>query len=163
MENGESRNFIIRFVSDCGFLIQHSQTTNTFHPSFLSKDKFFLSRPTFPSLLFCQNSALVCGFTLPYLQLCMCQKQPWTKIIFLRRGNTKSGFPDRFLTCNLYLYPILCIKDRTTISGRVSLSQILAVSNFSFRCEIIYLEDQTISSQWPILVRLYLQIPLSFV
>ena len=59
------RKRLRRSSSAEGFLVQHSQTTNTSHPSFRSFRRFFLSLATFPSRFDCQKSTFVAGFTLP--------------------------------------------------------------------------------------------------
>jgi len=57
--------------------------------------------------------------------LCRCQKQPWTWMIFLSRGKTKSGFPGKAATCRRYRKPMPCTSRRTAISGDVFLARIL--------------------------------------
>lgn len=124
LESVPPTNSEIRRYRRSGVLVQHSHTLNTRHPCFRSFRMLRLSRCTFPLRFVCQNSAFVAGINLPYLQRCMCQKQPWTKIIDLCFGSTMSGRPGKSRTCNLYLNPSECSRRLTIISGRVSLPRI---------------------------------------
>ena len=71
-----ARNSRRRYSSFIISRVQHSQTTSTLQPISRRALMFLRSRSTFPVRFFSQNSALVEGRTRPYLQRCMCQKQP---------------------------------------------------------------------------------------
>lgn|SRR6185503_18823897 len=73
------------------------------------------------SRLLDQYSALVTGRLFPRRQLCLCQKQPCTKITFRCETRTMSGLPGNFAEYRAYLNPIEWIRQRTFISGLVSL------------------------------------------
>ena len=77
------------------FLIAHSQTTFTRHPALLSATMFRLSLATFSSNLRAQKSGLVAGVVVKRHPLCLCQKQPCTKITAPYPGKTRSGLPGR--------------------------------------------------------------------
>src|SRR5574340_685756 len=69
----------IASISDVRTLLSeasHSQTVNTFHPSFLSIFFIDLSRSTFCLNLFFQNSTRDLGLYANLHPACMCQKQP---------------------------------------------------------------------------------------
>jgi hypothetical protein len=63
---------------------------------------------------------------------CMCQKQPLTKIIFLRAQKTRSGVPGKSRRCSLYRKPIACTRLLTFLSGRVFALRIAAIQRL--RC-----------------------------
>jgi hypothetical protein len=74
-----------------------------------------------------QKSRFVAGFKLPRGHECVCQKQPWTKIIFLRAQKTRSGVPGRSRLCRRYRKPMACTNLLTAISGRVFVLRIAAM------------------------------------
>jgi len=57
-------------------LVQHSHTTKICQPRRLNALIFLRARSTFPLRFFSQNRQFVLGLTRPYLQRCICQKQP---------------------------------------------------------------------------------------
>ena len=87
------------------FFSSHSQTISTFHPISVSLFWFSLSRSTFRLILGIQYSILEEGHT-NRLQLCLCQKQPFTKITVLYFGSTISGHPGKDRTFFLYRNPL---------------------------------------------------------
>ena len=100
--------------------VWHSQTIRTFQPSLRSCRRTVRSRFLLRSSLLIQYLRLVEGIRCPLWQRCWCQKQPLTKMIFLREGKTRSGLPGRSCRCNLKRYPIEWSSFRTTSSGEVS-------------------------------------------
>lgn len=77
-----------------GFRVWHCQTVNTLQPIDRSCALFCLSRALFRASFGPQNSGLDFGGR-PMRQPCECQKQPLTKMAFLRDGNTMSGVPGK--------------------------------------------------------------------
>jgi len=69
------RNFRSRFCNFARSRASHSQTVRT-NQLRLNFRRLRLSRSTLLIRFFSQKPALVLGVTLPYLHLCMCQKQP---------------------------------------------------------------------------------------
>jgi hypothetical protein len=114
-------NRITFFVNRVKFFISHSQTTKTFQPNFLSLNRIFLSLAWFASNLGFQKLRRDFGSLVFGHPLCLCQKQPCTKIIFRLLGNTISGRPGSLPKCNRYRYPKECTKHLTATSGLVSL------------------------------------------
>jgi hypothetical protein len=106
--------------------VSHSQITCTAQPSVSSEAIFRRSLDWLARNFCCQNSWRVFGVAA-HLQSCLCQKQPWTKIIFRCLGNTRSGRPGRLRACNLKRNPSLCAQERTASSGAVSLPRILLI------------------------------------
>src|SRR5687767_2419567 len=86
-------------VSWSVFFVWHSHTTRYFQPKLLSEPKAARSLRIFLRNLSLQNFELVEGLDFPRGQLCLCQKQPCTKITFLRVRNTMSGWPGRLGAC----------------------------------------------------------------
>ena len=119
-----SRNSRTRASSLGTSLVQHSHTIKTFQPMRLIKRTFLRNLSTFPARFCAQNFLFVFGVTRPYLQRCMCQKQPCTNITFLWRVRTISGQPGSFRWWRRNLYPRRCTSLRTIISGFVSLPRI---------------------------------------
>lgn len=81
------------FGSQVSALTSHSQTSNTRYPSLSSSTRFLLSRARLSLSFFRQNSTLVVGLLLPWVQLWPCQKHPWMNRAFLLAGKTRSGLP----------------------------------------------------------------------
>ena len=106
------------------FLVWHSHMVITFQPSSSSARTFFLSLFLFVSSFSVQKRTLLFGRCFPYLQLCLCQKQPWTKMQVRCFCKTISGLPGRSRRCNLNLNPLLCRYFLTRISGLVSFGPI---------------------------------------
>lgn len=98
------------------FLSSHSHTVRTFHPISVSNWEFNLSLSAFLSILGRQYSWLEEGQT-NLGQLCLCQKQPFTKITVLYLGNTISGHPGRVRTFFRYRNPFENKYFRTISSG----------------------------------------------
>jgi hypothetical protein len=105
----------------------HSHMMSTFHPFIRNAAQFSASRWMVRFLFLDQNSGFVAGFKWPREHECVCQKQPWTKITFLRPRNTRSGVPGRSRLCRLYRNPKACTSLRTAISGRVFVLRIAAM------------------------------------
>ena len=101
------------------FFSSHCQMVRTFQPFLFSDAIFVRSLARFVFIFPLQKSTRVLGSRAYRQPVCSCQEHPFTKITFLRPANTKSGFPGRFLPCNLYRYPMPKIKRRTAISGLV--------------------------------------------
>lgn len=116
-------------------LISHSQTSITFQCRSRSLLMFLASRLRLVVILWRQNSVLVPG-TLPFKQECPCQKHPFMNMMVLKRGNTISGLPGKYLACKRNLRPVLCNAFRRRISGEVFLpwiEAILALRSFGER------------------------------
>jgi len=60
---------------------------------------------------------------------CRCQKQPWTKMAFLRERNTRSGHPGKSLAWSRYRYPMAKTSLRISNSGRESLERTRAMTS----------------------------------
>ena len=105
----------------------HSHITATRHPCSRSFLILRLSRSTFPRNLRSQNSVLLAGVVAYLHPGWRCQKQPCTKTTALYLGNTRSGCPGSFRSCNLYRKPSLCNALRSAISGRVFLPLMEAI------------------------------------
>ncbi len=109
----------------------HSQITREHHPSELSSSICRPSLCRLVAIFVVQNSIFDFGIR-PREHSCPCQKQPWTKITFLLRMNTRSGLPGKSARCNRYRYPILCTSRLTSISGFVSFDRTFAIC--TLRC-----------------------------
>ena len=123
--------------------ISHCQSVRQRYPKFSRATVFRLSRSLLPAILARQNSVLVAGIVARLQPSCPCQKQPWTKITALCRGKTISGLPKSFFTCSRNRYPILCKRERTSISGLVFLPFTWAMLRLRFSkptlsIEVIY-------------------------
>ena len=127
----EARKLRILTFSSSSGLVSHSHTTNTRHPRSSSSTLFFSSRILFRSNFSLQYSVLVFG-NFEITQPCWCQKQPCTKMIFLRLGKTRSGLPGRDFRCRRYRKPSAWISRRTISSGLVSLPLIRDITQL--RC-----------------------------
>ena len=88
---------------------------------------FFKSRFLFRDSLGSQKSKRDLGSRAKAHRGWRCQKHPWTRTIFRRRTNTKSGFPGRERTWSLYLKPREKAMWRTAFSGFVSLARMSAM------------------------------------
>ena len=73
--------------------IVHSQISKYLIPIFVSSAYTFLSRSTFVSNFFCQNSTLVLGVYAYLHSLCRCQKHPLTKMAVRYFERYISGHP----------------------------------------------------------------------
>lgn len=112
--------------------VSHCQTVSAVHPRSRSSASTFRSRCRFAENLLCQNSVLVLGTVARWHPSCPCQKQPWTKMTFRRDGNTMSGEPGSFRTCNMYRYPNAKVVRLTTSSGCVLACRTLLI--WRLRC-----------------------------
>ena len=90
-----SRNPVSRDSRACGFVVSHCQTTMTLQPSSRRAFRLARSRSTFFRNLSFQNDVRVAGVVVRRHPSWRCQKQPWTKIAFLRPGKQMSGVPGR--------------------------------------------------------------------
>lgn len=92
---------------------------------------FRSSRSTFLISFARHHSVRVFGSTaLRHVgSLWWCQKHPWTRIAFRRRGNTTSGQPGRSRRCIRNRSPQACTKRRTASSGRVSFARMRDIIN----------------------------------
>jgi hypothetical protein len=98
-------------ASDSGFRTAHSLILRTVQPS-RRRDRVTLrSRRLFVSILFRQNSVLVCG---KYLHEQPCQKQPSTNTATFRPGHAKSGLP---ATGQCFRYPRMPAAHRSLAIG----------------------------------------------
>lgn len=97
------------------------------HPSEFSFRLTRRSRALFVCIFVSQKSARVSG-RRPFRQVWPCQKQPCTKITFMRDLNTRSGFPGRSLPCSRNRYPRRWATDRTVNSGAVSFERMRDIS-----------------------------------
>jgi hypothetical protein len=102
------------------FRTSHSQRTHTVHPKLLSLFIFSSSRLTFFSSFASHHSQRVWGSLDRPHPGWRCQKHPFTKIIFLCRGSTMSGFPGKLLSWRRNRNPIRWMIRRTLFSGEVS-------------------------------------------
>lgn len=112
------------------------QITIALHPDFFNSLFTLLSLSILLWILEFQNSTLDVGLAA-LLQLCPCQKHPWTKITILCFGKTTSGLPERDLTFFLNRNPCLNKKLLTKISGLVSCPEIEAIIWLRFLFEKI--------------------------
>jgi hypothetical protein len=110
-----------------GFVVSHSHTTITRHPSALSFLTDRRSRLRFAASFGSQNSLRECG-GLPRRQSCPCQKQPWTSTTVMYRRRTMSGEPgnERWLTRKRR--PCRWRMDRTISSAAVSRDRTAAMT-----------------------------------
>lgn len=129
---------------------EHSQTTATRHPEFISACVTVASFILFRPILSDQNSVRVPG-SRKREQSCPCQKHPCTNTTARRPGNTMSGLPGRSRRLSRNLNPSLCRRLRMSFSGlvsrpripdiillRVAASTISAIDHFDkFRSPII--------------------------
>lgn len=109
------------------FLNPHSHISNTRQPDSSNCFLTSASRSLLEESLADQNSGLVRGVVAYRQPVCLCQKQPWTKMQSLYFGRTISGLPGRFVTCNLYRNPWENRTSRTISSGRVFFPLIPAI------------------------------------
>jgi len=72
----------------------HSQATVLDQPARCKSSRLRVSRMRFSAIFGAENSNRVLG-NWPDRHPWPCQKQPWTKIAFLRRGKTMSGLPGK--------------------------------------------------------------------
>lgn len=128
------------------FLSLHSQTTRQLQPMLLSFLVFFRSLRWFPLSFSLQYFFLVFG-TLEYLQLCPCQKHPWTKTIVLYLGNTISGQPGRFLTFFRNLSPLEKRNFRTDTSILESRLFIFDMISLRFLADTVSINLMVLLSQ----------------
>jgi hypothetical protein len=75
--------------------VSHSQITSTRHLARRSAFRLAESRATFLSNFSDQNRTFVDGIDAFWQSLCLCQKQPCTKIAKLYFGRTRSGHPGK--------------------------------------------------------------------
>jgi len=96
------RNSPIRVCNSSRFFVWHSQITRTSHPSSASRTRLRSSRSLFVSNFGPQKSSFDLGSlaSLHPGSRCWCQKQPCTKITFMRDGKTKSGDPGSPSRCS---------------------------------------------------------------
>jgi len=92
------RNRLIVFTSISVFRVWHSQTVKTAQRNLRSFRRFRWSRALFPESFFTQYFRRTAGIR-HWPQVCMCQKQPLTMIIFRSLGRTISGVPGRSRRC----------------------------------------------------------------
>jgi hypothetical protein len=116
-----SRKVLIRPISFAAFRVSHSQIVRTSHPNLRNALLLRRSRSRFLVNFASQNTTRLWEALKSSHLLCQCQKQPFTKMIFIRPGKTKSGVPGRLFRCRRKRYPIWWTSDRTRSSGRVSL------------------------------------------
>lgn len=121
-----SSSLLSIFVLLSILLISHCHIIITFQPSFTSKSEFLASRDLLFDIFSFQKSVFEDG-NFPFLQLCPCQKHPFTNIIILYLGKTISGLPGNVLTLIRYLNPFENKNLRTKISGLVSLLDIFDI------------------------------------
>ncbi len=113
-------------------LVSHSQMTSTRQPSLFSAEICSVSLATLRSNFARQTAELEVGIVARSHRLCWCQKQPWTKIAFLRLGKTISGFPGKSRRWSRNRYPIWCAIRRTRNSGPVFVLRTALM--FALRC-----------------------------
>jgi len=92
-----SKKCRMRRFSLSTLLISHCQMINERHPRLWSFRRTALSRCTLHSSFGFQYRKCDLGGLQQFL--CMCQKQPCTKIAFALERKTKSGLPGRSRTC----------------------------------------------------------------
>ncbi len=115
----------------------HCHTMITRQPRFLNSFCLSLSRSMFWLNFSFQNSTLVDG-VVEYLQfVCLCQKQPCTKITVRCFGNTISGVPGSSFTWILNLYPNRCSRERIFFSGLVFFPRTLPIISDRFFLETV--------------------------
>jgi hypothetical protein len=90
---------MIRSRSSVMSWLSHSQITKVSHPLAARASMLRLSRATVPANFAPQNAGRVLGWYAKRHPLCWCQKQPCTKIAFLRPFITISGRPGRPRPC----------------------------------------------------------------
>ena len=124
-----SKKYLNRSLRESRFCISHSQTSRIDQPAFRRDLLTLRSLKRLPSSLARQNSMRLFGSlaSLHVAFLCLCQKQPWTRIILRNREKTRSGLPGRSFTCNRYRKPIECTIRRTINSGPVSVPLMRAI------------------------------------
>jgi len=110
------------------FLISHSHTTSTFHPSFSRRSIFCWSLSIFFKILFFQKFVFDFGILNAGQSVWPCQKQPWTKITVLYFGRTISGVPGYRRSLIRYLNPFEKRNFLTIISGLVFFPWIFAIN-----------------------------------
>ena len=114
----------------------HCQTIIKFHPASRHAASLRWSRLIFFDHFSIQNAIFDFGI-VESLHPCLCQKQPRTSIIVLAFGITMSGLPWNLLSQTLYRQPQEYSRLRTSISGKVSLPWIFAISRL--RCSGVIL------------------------
>lgn len=139
VKNYVFRKVVIAIPNSGKFLSWHCHITRTFQPIFSSSFTLSMSRALFRSNFGNQKFLFDSG-GVPFLQLCICQKHPCTKITFFLPGKTKSGVPERFLPCNLYRYPSEKTSFLTIISGEVFLPRIRLIISLRFSLVTLSIE-----------------------
>ena len=99
----KSKNLLTLKETFSKFLSSHSQIIKYFQLFFINLVWFRLSLMQVSPLFVFQNSAFDLGFTRPYLQSWLCQKQPWTKITDLYLGKIKSAEILKIFLFNRYI------------------------------------------------------------
>jgi hypothetical protein len=113
----DARNAPTRCRNSAESKVWHSHTTKTSQPRAVSFLVTRASRLRFSANLAAQKAARVFGDVLRGQPRCRCQKHPCTRMIFLSRGNTRSGVPGKSRVCSRKRYPRRCAVRRTIISG----------------------------------------------
>ena len=108
-----------RELSASSSTVSHSHMIMTLQPSSRRAFRFAQSRSTFLWNLSRQNDVRVMGVVVRRHPSCRCQKQPWTKITFLRPGKQMSGVPGRVRRCSRKRYPRRWRSCLTVSSGKV--------------------------------------------
>ena len=96
----------MRWATPDSVTVWHSQMTITCQPKAFKALALDWSRDRFDNSFLSQYSTLVDGIDARLHPWCWCQKHPFTRMIFLREGKTKSGRPGKAATCRRYLYPM---------------------------------------------------------